>query len=148
MLRQLRRRVVLSVISLFALAMVSLPASAELVVIANPQNPVEQITRTDVINIFLGNSREFPNGLSAKPIDLPATVPEKGQFYRALVNKDLDQMAAYWSRLVFAGNTSPPVQVSSVNEALRLVASNRSAIAYVERKSADGARVKIIFAFP
>lgn len=142
MLKLLRAFVAIS------LATLALQARADLVVIVNPQNTVEQITRTDVINIFLGNSREFPNGQMAKPIDLPVTVPEKAQFYRALVNKDLDQMAAYWSRLVFAGNTSPPVQAASVSEAVRVVAGNRSAIAYVDRRYVDTARVKIVFAFP
>ena len=82
-------------------------AHAELVVIVNPQNGVEQLSKTQITNIFLGNHREFPDGMPAKPVDLPVAAPEKALFYRALVNKDLDQMAAYWSRLVFAGNTSP-----------------------------------------
>jgi ABC-type phosphate transport system substrate-binding protein len=142
MLNQLRAMLAISLLAL------SLQARADLVVIVNAHNEVEQITRTDVINIFLGNNREFSNGLSAMPVDLPAALPEKALFYRTLVNKDLDQLAAYWSRLVFAGNTSPPALAASMHEALRVVASNRSAIAYIDRKYVDAARVKIVYSFP
>lgn len=94
----------------FLLVTLALPAQvhADLVVVVNPENKTEQLTKTQIINIFLGNNREYPGGLPAKPIDLPANSTEKALFYRGLVNKDLDQMAAYWSRLVFAGNTSHP----------------------------------------
>lgn len=53
------------------------PARAELVVIVNPQSGVDQLTRSQVINIFLGNHREFPNGLRARPFDLPTGNPDK-----------------------------------------------------------------------
>lgn len=132
--------------SLLALAL-SFLARADLVVIVNPQSGVDQLTKTQVINIFLGNHRELPNGMAATPIDLPASAPEKAQFYRVLVNKDLDQMAAYWSRLVFAGSTAPPSQASAVQDALQLVAANRGAISYVDRKHVDS-RVRVVLVLP
>jgi hypothetical protein len=124
-----------------------LPARAELVVVLNAQSSVDQLSKTQVVNIFLGHSRELPNGVPASPVDLPFGMPEKAGFYQTLVNKDLDQISAYWSRLVFAGSTSPPFQAGSVQDALQYVASHRGAIAYMERRNAD-ARVKIVLALP
>jgi ABC-type phosphate transport system substrate-binding protein len=137
----------------------SLPARGELVVIANPQNGVDQLTRSQIVNIFMGNHREFPNGLRARPFDLPADNPGKERFYHSLVNKDLNQMAAYWSRLVFAGSTTPPVQAKDPHEVIQVVAGNRNAIGYVERESVNSACanlrvgnsaecVKIVYALP
>jgi hypothetical protein len=123
------------------------PAQAELVVVLNAQSSVEQLSRTQVVHIFLGHSRELPNGVAAKPVDLPFGLPEKAAFYQILVNKDLDQIAAYWSRLVFAGSTSPPVQAASLQEALQYVAAHRGALAYMDRRQAD-ARVKIVLSLP
>ena len=120
----------------------------ELVVIVNPQSGVDVLTRAEVINIFLGNHREFPNGLRARPFDLPTGNPDKELFYHALVNKDLNQMAAYWSRLVFAGNTSPPIQAGDIQEVTQAVATNRNAIGYVDRRHADSGRVRIVFTLP
>jgi ABC-type phosphate transport system substrate-binding protein len=118
-------------------------AFADLVVVVNPQSGVEQLTKSQAINIFLGRHRELPNGLAASPVDLPATSQEKGLFYQLLVHKDLDQMAAYWSRLVFAGSTAPPMQATTVQEAIQFVANNRSGVAYIDRRNVD-ARVKIV----
>lgn len=124
------------------------PALADLVVVVNPQNSTEQLSRSQIINIFLGNNREYPNGLVAKPVDLPNASSERALFYRGLVNKDIDQMAAYSSRLVFAGNTTPPQALSNGQEVLQLIESNRNAIGYVERKNAEAARVKVVFTLP
>lgn len=127
----------------------SAPARGELVVIVNPQSGVDQLTRTQVINIFLGNHREFPNGSRAQPFDLPTGNSGKNAFYRNLVNKDMNQMTAYWSRLVFAGNTSPPMQATNVQEVIEAVAANRGAIGYIERQSVhESERVRIVFSLP
>lgn len=134
---------------LLALALTCLPLSsrAEIVVVVNAQLPVEQLTRTQVIHIFLGHNREFPNGQAAQPVDLPANANDKAAFYQALINKDLDQVAAYWSRLVFAGSVAPPVQSGSAADALAMVASRRNAIAYMDRRFVDN-RVRIILSLP
>ena len=140
--RQLAGAVLLALASLLPCL-----AHAELVVVVNAQSSLEQLSKTQVVNIFLGHSRELPNGVSASPVDLPFGLPEKAAFYQLLVNKDLDQIAAYWSRLVFAGSTSPPLQAASVQDALAYVASHKGAIAYLERRQLD-ARVKVVLSLP
>jgi ABC-type phosphate transport system substrate-binding protein len=120
-----------------------LQAAAELVLVVNPQSGVDQLTKSQAINIFLGRHRELPNGAAAVPIDLPAANPEKALFYQWLVQKDLNQMAAYWSRFVFAGSTAPPIQGASTQDVLQFVSNNRGAVAYLDRKSVD-ARVKVV----
>lgn len=139
--RTLRHLLVLLLTGLGLLA--ALPAAAELVVVVNPKSGVERLNRDEVINIFLGRYRQLPSGITAQPVDLPATQPEKALMYHLLVGKDLDQIASYWSRLVFSGRTSPPVQASSTEEVLRYVAANRGAVGYVERTRVDG-RVRVV----
>ncbi|MDR2450951.1 MAG: hypothetical protein LBE85_04090 [Candidatus Accumulibacter sp.] len=135
--RQARKAFRIGILVLAALLGASMPARSELVVIANPQSGVDQLTRSQIVNIFMGNHREFPNGLRARPLDLPADDPDKERFYHILVNKNLSQMAAYWSRLVFAGNTVPPTQARDPQEVIRTVAGNRNAIGYVKRENVD-----------
>lgn len=118
-----------------------------MVVVLNAQSTVEQLSKTQVVNIFLGHNRELPNGVLASPVDLPFSLAEKAAFYQLLVNRDLDQIAAYWSRLVFAGSSSPPVQATSVADALQYVASHKGGIAYLDRRNVD-ARVKVVLSLP
>ena len=135
-------RIALNLLRLMVL-LLPLSASAQLAVVVNPQSGVEHFTKSQVVNIFLGHHRELPSGIAALPVDLPASAPEKAQFYRLLVNKDLDQLAAYWSRLVFAGSTAPPYQAASVQDAIQFVAENRGAVGYVDRRYVD-ARVRVV----
>ncbi|HSW12205.1 MAG TPA: hypothetical protein VLI06_05150 [Solimonas sp.] len=117
-----------------------------LVVIVNPASGVEKLSREEAVNIFMGRYRKLPSGILAFPIDIGSQSPERQQFYRLLVRKDLPEIDAYWARLVFSGQTSPPLQAPDGATAVQLVASNRSAIAYVDRALVD-ARVKVVIDF-
>lgn len=131
-----------------ALLLVSLcrPASAEPVVVVNVASMVHQLSQDDVVNIFLGRYRSLPGGGTALPIDQPESSPLRAEFYRKLVNKNLNEINAYWSRLVFSGKTSPPQQASSAAEVVLFMARNPDGIAYVERDQVDK-RMRIVMEF-
>jgi ABC-type phosphate transport system substrate-binding protein len=117
--------------------------AASLVIIVNPASGIAQLTRSQVIDIFLGRSRKLPSGAVAIPIDLRNDTSERKQFYLLLVGKDLSQMSSYWARLVFSGQAAPPFPVPDARTALELVATNPNAIAYVDSAAADD-RVKVV----
>ncbi len=130
------------------LAAIAASVRAELVVIVHPDSGLEQLSKSQVVNIFLGSHRRLPNGVAATPIDMDVNTPERTQFYRSLVNRDANQMAAYWSRLVFSGSATPPAQARDWQEVVRTVASNPEAIGYVERKNIGSTRVSVVFSVP
>ncbi|MDR1708844.1 MAG: hypothetical protein LBS70_03905, partial [Candidatus Accumulibacter sp.] len=107
-------------------------ARAGMAVIVNPANQIDRLSKSQVINIFLANSREFPNSVAVSPIDLGADSPENARFYRALVNRGPEQMQAYWSRLVFSGKATPPAKAASWQDVIQAVAANPHAIGYVD----------------
>jgi ABC-type phosphate transport system substrate-binding protein len=117
--------------------------AAGLAVIVNPASGIDQLTRSQVIDIFLGRYRKLPSGVVAMPIDLRIDTPERKQFYLLLVGKDLAQMSSYWARLVFSGQAAPPFPVADARTALDLVATNPNAIAYVELATVDK-RVRMV----
>ena len=109
----------------------------------NPASGVDQLTRDEVIDIFLGRYRKLPSGRAALPIDVAESSAERARFYQLLVKKSSTEMSSYWARLVFSGQTSPPFQVPDVKTAVELVQSNPNAIAYVDRASVN-AHVKVV----
>jgi ABC-type phosphate transport system substrate-binding protein len=117
------------------LTSLSVPAShrSELVVVAHPDARVSQLTRSELINIFMGRYRKLPSGLAAMPVDLG---PLREKFYRELVNKDMAEINSYWARLMFSGQASPPVHIETESELLEYVRRNPGAIGFV-----DSARV-------
>lgn len=122
-----------ALLALFGLSL-SICASthAELVVVAHPHTQVSQLTRSELINIFMGRYRKLPSGVAALPVDL---APLKARFYRQLVNKDIAEINSYWARLVFSGQAAPPIQIQDEAEMLDYIRRNPGAIGFVD--SAD-----------
>ncbi len=118
-------------------------AMADMVVVVNARAGVETMTRSEAINIFLGRYRRLSSGIPAYPIDHPAASLEKARFYRLLVDKDIAEIGAYWTRLVFSGKTGPPRQARDTREVLTLLASQPGGVAYLDRVQVD-ARARIV----
>lgn len=130
---------------LFALAMSIRPAGADpdIVVIASSESGIENLTRTEVADIFLGKVSRFPGGAIAVPLDQPEGSAAREEFYRSFAGRSAAQVKAHWSRIIFTGRGLPPTVVQDNREALERVAQNPNAIAYVERSLVDG-RVRIV----
>ena len=128
------------------LAALATSVHADLVLVANPQSGIERLTQDEVINIYLGRYRRLASGVVAEPLDHPADAETRARFYRWLVNKSTAEINAYWARLVFSGKTRPPLVVENVDSALKRVAAQPGALAYLERSQVDG-RVRIVFEF-
>jgi len=121
-------------------------AAADLVVVVNARSGVAAMTRNEIVNIFFGRYRQFFNGLEAQPVDLVDSHPDRARFYAALVGKELAEVNAYWSRLVFSGRAQPPLKLNSSEEVLKYVAAQPGGIGFVELAKAD-ARVRVVFEF-
>lgn len=127
------------VLSLLLMLFLPINAIADLVLIAHLHAPVNTISRDEAINIYMGRLRRFPAGESVQPVD----GPDKAQFYRLLVNKELADIHTYWARLVFSGRTSPPRSFDQSSAVVDYVATNPDAIGYVQRAELNP-KVKVI----
>ncbi len=133
--------------TLFGLLVVLGSASAiaaDIAVIVNPHNETGSMTRRQVVDLYMGRDRNFPDGDASLPIDQAATSPVRKQFYRQLVNKSVAEVNAYWARLLFTGRASPPRSLANSIEVLRTVRDNRGAIGYIDAELVDDS-VKVVF---
>ena len=128
------------------LALPSLPAWAELVVVVNVHCGVAAMSRNEVINIFFGRNRQFFNGIEAQPVDMLDTHPARARFYQALVGKDLADINAYWSRQIFSGRSQQPPKIATAEEVIKWVTSHPGGIGFIDLAKAD-ARVRIVYEF-
>ena len=119
-------------------------ALADLVVVVNARNGVAVMTRNEVVNIFFGRYRQFFNGVEAQPVDLVDSNPERARFYAGLVGKDISDVNAYWSRLIFSGRVQAPPRMNNAEEVLKWVSSHPGGIGFVELSKAD-ARVRVVY---
>lgn len=117
-----------------------------LVVVVGKNNPVESLSKTQVIDIYMGRYNTFPSGVVAKPLDRIAGSTEKQQFYRLLVNKSEEKINAYWARLLFSGRASPPSSYATNDEMLRELRDSNQAIGYVLESEVDDS-LKVVYRF-
>lgn len=122
----------------------ALGRAGDLVVVVNAGSGVERMSREEVINLFMGRTRKLPTGLTALRVDQTGSSPDRAHFYRALVGKELSEINAYWARLLFSGQASPPRQLNNEGEVLEFLRRHRGAIGYVDRRHVDR-RLRVVY---
>ncbi|NRB39177.1 MAG: hypothetical protein HRU20_12025 [Pseudomonadales bacterium] len=132
--------------TLFFIVMGLLPGvvNADLVIVVNEKNSTQELTMQQVRNIFLGRVLEFPNGQAAIPVIQPEGSQDRRTFMRRLIHKSESQVNAYWARLMFSGNGSPPRELRDAEEMLNMVSLRPNMIGYMHASKVDH-RGKIVF---
>lgn len=83
----------------------------------------------------MGRVRTFPNGKFALPMDQSSFL--RAEFYEKLTGRPVEQINAYWARIMFTGQASPPQQLPSDDAVIQTVRENEGAIGYINKTSAD-----------
>jgi ABC-type phosphate transport system substrate-binding protein len=128
---------ILSALLASTFAIAALPASAEIVVIVNKDNPASRMFSEQASQFFLGKSAMFT------PIDQAEGSKIRADFYQKVADKDPAQVKAIWSKLVFTGKATPPKEFKSNAEVKKAVAEDPKAIGYIDKSAVDDS-VKVI----
>jgi ABC-type phosphate transport system substrate-binding protein len=140
---------------LLALVGLSMPVKAQesdqanidpLVVVANAQSATDSLDKKQLIDIFMGRFKNFPNGEPVTPIDYFAGSPQRIAFYGLLVDKSERKIDAYWSRLLFSGRATPPKKASSVPDIIQIMKDDVNALAYINASNVTK-EMKIVYRF-
>lgn len=131
--------------SLLASVLIAASCNAEVAVIVNPANDTA-LSTDEISGIFLAKMKSFPNGNTAIPVNQPTDSDIAQTFNEKVINKTSKQLKAYWSKLVFTGQGTPPKELGSDSEIIKLVADNPNIIGYVD-SSAVTSEVKVIATF-
>jgi ABC-type phosphate transport system substrate-binding protein len=112
-------------------------ARADVVAVVSAKNPVAALSKSQVIDIFLGKIDRFPDGSPAIPIDQQEGSPARDEFYATFAGISAAQLRSHWAKIIFTGRGQPPRTVATLAELRKLLAANPQAIAYVERSAVD-----------
>lgn len=105
-------------------------AAADIVVIVHLRAATP--TKEQLGDVYLGKSRAFA------PLDQAETSQIRAEFYQKTTGRDLAQVKAVWSRIVFTGKGVPPIELLDAAAVKRAVAADPKAIGYIERSALDG----------
>ncbi len=122
-------------------------AQADIHVIVHASNPIESLSKKQVIDLFMGRTTNFPGDRLAVPLDRVPGQPARSRFYQVLTGKTEAQVDAYWATLIFAGRMTPPRQLDDQQLVIEAVTQNPNAIAYVESRQLPNT-VKIVMSLP
>ena len=134
-----RRRGLAASLAALGLCAAALPARADVWVVVPTSSGVKAMSQKELVDLYMGRSRAFPDGTFALPFDLPRDDPGRAAFYKSLTGMDLAQINSYWSRLMFSGQIQPPQPLADEAAMLATIRRNRSAIGYVRQEPADKA---------
>ena len=107
----------------------------DIVVIVNPA--AKAISKDQIADLYLGRS----GGLT--PIDQTAGSAIYVQFYKQATGRDVAQVKAIWSRILFTGRGLPPKQLPDSAAVKQAIAANPNAVGYIEKSAVD-ASVKVV----
>ena len=120
--------------------------SAELVLVVNKNNPTSILSRSQVIDLYMGKYVAFPDGTKAVPVDIEDDLETRTKFYDSLVGMPLARVNAYWSKVKFSGRARPPTEQKDEKAILDFVMETEDAIAYIHESSVT-ADVKVVYRF-
>jgi ABC-type phosphate transport system substrate-binding protein len=117
------------------------------VVIVHTTNPIEHLSREQVVDIYMGRYTHFPDGHTALPIDMAVNSSLREAYYEKLINKTVAQVNSFWARLLFSGRATPPAVLPDAQAVNEFVIKNKNAIAYIDSQSLNE-KTKVVFRLP
>ena len=111
--------------------------------VVNASNPANDITRADVVKVYMGERRRWQNGDPVVPVDLSATSPVRAAFSQEVLGRTVDAVRVHWMKLIVAGRAQPPITATE-EDILVVVAKDKRAIGYVSSDAVLPGDVKIV----
>ena len=140
----LMNRIGLGVIGL-ALSLNCGTTMADVVAVVSSRSPLTELSKNQVVDIFLGRVSRLPNGEQALPVDQAEGSAARDEFYAKFAGKSAAQLKSHWAKIIFTGRGQPPAEVSNSIEVKNLVIKKPHAIGYIEKSMVDGS-VRVLLA--
>ncbi|WP_225977154.1 hypothetical protein [Paracidovorax avenae] len=122
-------------------------ASAPIYVVVSAQSPLQSVNQNELVAIYTGRTRAFPDGSAATPLDQKRDGPARAEFYQLLTGMDIARINSYWARLHFTGQVRPPQTAEDDTAMLQRLRNDPSAIGYITRPPQDNS-VRVVMHLP
>jgi ABC-type phosphate transport system substrate-binding protein len=115
-------------------------AEAQIIVIANSNVKVSEVSKSDLADVFTGASVSL-KGSRVTPVLMMECVHHE-LFLRAYISKSDGPFRSGWKSLVFAGQATMPKSLPNDAAVVEFVKSNQGAIGYIDNGTPhDGVNV-------
>ena len=130
-------RCVLGLAALLAgLTLLPRSVSAQLAVVVNSGNPVDELSLDQLRRLYLGQASTFPSGKHAR---LATHAPSVNAFDHSALDLQPEIVRSRWMAILFRGETTAvPAALATAEEVKKFVQDHPDAIGYLPVSAADG----------
>lgn len=121
----------------FGLSQSVLAQSSPMVVITHPEVSQQSVTQRQLRRIFMLKQRSWNDGSPISLIVLSSDNLEHAQFLREQLKMFPYQLEREWNKLIYSGQSAPPIVATDSENMLSLVASTPGAIGYLVNATAN-----------
>jgi hypothetical protein len=137
------RRRLASTLAAFVILDIGTPmvAHAQVAVVVNPSNTLEELSLEKLRRLFLGRARTFPTGTRAR---LAWHTGSAGTFDRTALGLQPEVVRSRWMAMIFRGEAKAfPTELASPDDVKQFVRSHADAIGFLPQAAVDGS-VKVL----
>lgn len=118
---------------------------AQIAVVANKSINVNQLKKSQLIDIYTGEIRTWSSGDPIFVFDLKTEDETREDFYK-LIGRSSSRMKSIWMKKLLSGEGEPPKEFSSQESLIKKIATTKGAIGFVsiEKVTNDVKVIKII----
>lgn len=117
--------------------------AGEVMIIANPSVPAENLGPDAIKNIFLGKTAKWDNNDMVTVV-----VSENGEIHKVFLEKYIkrteNQFTNVWRQNLFTGKGTQPIKAKSIEELVDYVSKNQGAIGYISTDVTLPANIKVL----
>lgn len=124
------------------LVFISGNAYSQVAVIAHKNVPVDSVSKTQLLDFYSGDIKEWNNNRPVIVFDLKPRLEIRDRFFQFL-GKSSSRMRSIWLKKVLAGEGDPPKALESEEIVLKNVAKTPGSIGFIDKKFVNDS-VKII----
>ena len=110
------------------------PACADVFIVVADASPLQVITTKALQALYMGRTRTADSGEVAQVYDLPRENDLRDMFYQSLTGMSPAQINSYWSRLIFTGQTLPPMVLPNEQAVQEVLKHNVNGIGYLSKE--------------
>lgn len=114
------------------------------VIIVNRSNPISNLSKAMVRNIFLGNTSTWGSNSLIKIADYTAESKIRSDFSSTFLNLSPIRVSMLWIKVSLSGKSKPPKIFRDEEELKQYIAENEDAIGYISQNSSVPSNLKII----
>jgi len=123
------QRILISLVCI--IGFLSVTAAADVVIIAHKDVPETTLSQKDLQEIFLSKRVQWKDNTTIHHVTVREPSLHKA-FLRQYLKKSSAKWNAYWKRMVFTGNGTPPKRFDTQKELLEYVANTAGAVGYID----------------